>query len=166
MSSYSKLIVFVLALLIISAAVIFIDSSVDNINKTMPEISDLIVNGDKDYNEAVQLLNDRDFYNAMAKAESAGNNYENSLSKLQDIKNEFSDDINDIQKEYIDTVINELNLKIQAVDKLKLSIENLQVYSNYTGSTYGSEANDLIYEAVQYQNERDSIVKDNPNLFK
>ncbi len=166
MSSYSKLIVFVLALLIISAAVIFIDSSVDNINKTMPEISDLIVNGDKDYNEAVQLVNDRDFNNAMAKAEAAGNNYENSLSKLQDIKNEFSDDINDIQKEYIDTVINELNLKIQAVDKLKLSIENLQVYSNYTGSTYGSEANDLIYEAVQYQNERDSIVKDNPNLFK
>ncbi|WP_407393376.1 hypothetical protein [Methanobrevibacter sp.] len=160
------MIVFVLALLIISAAVIFIDSSVDNINKTMPEISDLIVNGDKDYNEAVQLVNDRDFNNAMAKAEAAGNNYENSLSKLQDIKNEFSDDINDIQKEYIDTVINELNLKIQAVDKLKLSIENLQVYSNYTGSTYGSEANDLIYEAVQYQNERDSIVKDNPNLFK
>ena len=53
MSSYSKLIIFVLALLIISAAVIFIDSSVDNINKTMPEISDSIVNGDNEDRKSV-----------------------------------------------------------------------------------------------------------------
>ena len=166
MSSYSKLIVFVLALLIISAVVIFIDSSVDNINKTMPEISDSIVKGDNDYNEAVLLVNDRSFDSAMAKAESAGKNYEDSSGKLKDIKDKFSEDINDVQKEYINTLISELDLKIRAVDKLKLSIENLQVYANYTGSSYGSEANELIYEAVQYQNQRDAIVNDNPNLFK
>ena len=166
MSSYSKLIVFILALLIISAAVIFIDSSVDNINKTMPEISDSIVSGDKDYNEAVLLVNDRDFDGADAKADSARNSYEDSLNKLNDIRDKFSEDISDVQKDYIDTVISELNLKIQAIDKLKLSVENLRVYANYTGTNYASEANDLIYEAVQYQNERDAIVKDNPNLFK
>ncbi len=166
MSSYSKLIIFVLALLIISAAVVFIDSSVDNINKTMPEISDSIVNGDKDYNEAVELVNDRSFDESMAKAESAGNNYNNSLRKVQDIKDKFASDLNDVQNKYFDTVIDELSLKLQAVDKLKLSIECFEVYSNYTGTNYASEANDLIYEAIQYQNERDEIVNDNPKLFK
>ena len=159
MSSYTKLIIFIAVLLVISAAVVFIDSSVDNINKTMPEISDSIVNGDKDYN-------DRSFDESKAKAESAGNSYNDSLKKVQDIKSKFSNDLNAIQNEYFDTIINELNLKLQAVDKLKLAIDCFEVYSNYTGTTYASEANDLIYEAAEYQNERNGIVNDNPKLFK
>lgn len=166
MSSYSKLIIFIVFLVIISAAIVLIDSSVDSINKSMPGISDAIVKGDADYNEAVQLVNDRSFDESMNKAISAGDNYNDSLKKLQDIKSEFSPDINDVQKDYIDTVIKELELKIQAVDKLKESIECFKVYSNYTGTNYASEANDLIYEATKYQNERDTIVNDNPNLFK
>ena len=166
MSSYSKLIIFILALIVISAAIVLIDSSVDSINKTMPDISDSIVKGDSDYNEAVQLVNDKYYDNSMSKAISAGNNYNESLHKLQDIKTEFSQDINDVQNEYIDTVITELELKIQAVDKLKEAIECFEVYSNYTGTNYASEANDLIYEATTYQNQRDTIVKDNPDLFK
>ena len=166
MSSYSKLIIFVAVLLVISAAIVLIDSSVDSINKTMPDISSSIVEGDADYNEAVQLVNDKYYSNSMDKAISAGNNFNDSLKKLKDIKNEYSSDINDVQNEYIDTVIKELELKIQAVDKLKESIECFEVYSNYTGTNYASEANDLIYEATKYQDQRDTIVKENPDLFK
>ena len=166
MSSYSKLIIFILALVIISAAIVFIDSSMDNINKSMPEISDAIVKGDDDYNEAVQLVNDKYFEDSMNKAMSAGENYNKSLMKLQDIKYEYSSDINDVQNEYIDTVIKELELKLQAVDKLKEAIECFEVNSNYTGTNYASEANDLIYEATTYQNERDEIAKNNSELFK
>ena len=70
------------------------------------------------------------------------------------------------QNEYIDTVINELEYKLSAVDKLKEAIECFEVNSNATGTSYASEANDLIYDATTYQNQRDTIVKDNPNLFK
>lgn len=166
MSSYSKLIIFVAVLLIISVAVVLIDSSVDSINKTMPDISDSIVNGDNDYNEAVILVNSRSFDESRNKAISAGNNYNDSLDKLNDIKNNFSSDVNDIQDEYIDTVIRELELKLQAVDKLKESIDCFEVNSNYTGTNYASEANDLIYEATKYQDQRDTLVKENPKLFK
>ena len=166
MSSYSKLIIFVAVLLIISAAVVLIDSSVDSINKTMPDISDSIVNGDNDYNEAVILVNSRSFDESRNKAISAGNNYNDSLDKLKDIKNNFSSDVNDVQDEYIDTVIRELELKLQAVDKLKESIDCFEVNSNYTGTNYASEANDLIYEATKYQDQRDTLVKENPKLFK
>ncbi len=166
MSSYSKLIIFVLALLVISAAIVLIDSSVDSINKTMPDISSSIVDGDNDYNEAVILLNERSFDESRNKAISAGNNFNDSLKQLQDIQSEFSSDINDVQNEYIGILIRELELKIQAVTKLEDSIDNLEVNSNYTGSNYASEANDLIYEASQYQIQRDTIVKDNPKLFK
>ncbi len=165
-SSYIKLIIFILALLIISAAVVLIDSSVDNINKTMPEISDSIVNGDKEYNEAVTLVNEKSFYEGMGKVESAGKNYNDSLEKIQSIKNRFSKDLNEVQNKYFDTIIKELDLKIQAVDKFKEAIDCFEVNSNYTGSNYAFEANDLMYNATQYQHERDEMVRDNPKLFK
>ena len=39
----------------------FGQSVYNNMNKLMPEISDGIVNGDNDYNEAVTLLNDKNY---------------------------------------------------------------------------------------------------------
>ncbi|MEE0901684.1 MAG: hypothetical protein UIB31_04065 [Methanobrevibacter sp.] len=166
MSSYSKLIIFIVVLVLISAALVFIESSTDSINKSMPEISDGIVQGDADYNEAVELVNNKNFYESMEKAESAGDNYNKSLSKLHEIQRNFSADVNKVHQEYITTTIRELELKLEAVDSLKEAIECFEVYSNYTGSNYGFEANDYMNQAVEYQHQRDSIVSDNPNLFK
>ena len=165
MSSYIKLIIFIVVLLIISASIVFIDSSMDNINRSMPSISDSIVHGDKDYNESVELLNSRYFNDANDKAVSAGDNYNNSLKNLKDIKDKFGKDLNDVHKEYIDTTINELELKLKAVDELKESIYYLQNYYNYTGSTHGTQANELMHDALQYQNQRNGMVQDNPDLF-
>ncbi len=166
MSSYSKLIIFIVGLLMISAAILFIDSSTDSMNEAMPEINDGIVTGDSEYNEAVDLVNNKNFYEGMAKAESAGNNYNNSLNKLLEIQGNFSSDINGVQQEYITVLIKELEYKLKAVDLLKNAIECFEVYENYTGSNYGFEANDAMDQAVEFQNQRDSIVKENPKLFK
>ena len=165
MSSYIKLIIFIVVLLIISASIVFIDSSMDNINQSMPSISEGIVQGDKDYNESVELLNSRYFNDANDKAISAGDNYNNSLKKLNDIKDKFNKDLNEVHKDYIDAAINELELKLKAVDELKESIYYLQNYYNYTGSTHGTQANELMYDALQYQNQRNGMVQDNPDLF-
>lgn len=165
MSSYTKLIIFIAVLILISLAILTIDSSMDNINKTMPEISDSIVQADKDYNESVDLLNNKNYDESMVKAESAGDNYNNSLKKLSEIRDKFKKDLNEVHKDYIDTTIMELQLKLNAVDELKESIYYLRNYYNYTGSSHASQANDIIYDAVKYQNERNSIVQDNPGLF-
>lgn len=166
MSSYSKLIIFIVVLAIISASIVFIDSSTDNMNKSMKDISDGIVYGDKDYNEAVELVNNKNYQGSMEKANSAGNNYNKSLSKLREIKNNFSADVNPVHQEYINTVINEVELKLKAVDLLKQAIDCFKVNSNYTGTNYGSQANDIMNQAKEYQNQRDAIVSNNSNLFK
>ena len=165
MSSYIKLIIFIVVLVFISAAIVFIDSSMDNINQSMPSISDSIVQGDKDYNESVELLNNKNYEESSQKAISAGDNYNSSLNKLLEIKEKFSKDLNDVHKDYIDTTIKELELKLKAVDDLKESIYYLRNYYNYTGSNYGSEANDYIYESLTYQNQRNEIVQNNSELF-
>lgn len=166
MSNYSKLIIFILVLAVISATVLYIDSSMDNINKSMPEISDGIVQGDKDYNEAVDLVNDKYFYDGMDKAVSAEKNYNKSLRGLSEIKDNFTVDIDDVHKEYVNLAYLEVELKLQAVSKLKDAIECFKVEENTTGTNYASQANDCMYQAQQYQNQRDDMVADNPNLFK
>lgn len=166
MSSYNKLIIFILILILVSAAIVFIDSSIDNMNEAMPKISDSIVNGDNDYNEAVSLLNGKRYEESMNKAISAGNNYNESLSKLNILKDNFTSDVNSVHREYIEDAIFELELKLQAVDNLKESINYLETGYNYTGSNYGFEANDLMNQSLQYRDARELLVKDNPNLFK
>ena len=102
----------------------------------------------------------------MNKAISAGNNYNNSLNKLHILKNNFTSDITQVHKDYINDAILELELKLKAVDKLKESIECFEVNYNYTGSEYGFEANDYMNQSMSYKNERDSLVSENPKLFK
>lgn len=142
------------------------ESSIDNINGVMPKVNEGVVNGDKYYNESVVSLNNKNFNDSKYKANLANDNYNNSLNELSKIQNKYGNDLNDIQREYINTVVNELKLKLMAVEKLKLSIEYLTIQSNDTGSSYGFEANDLINKSLTYQHKRDNIVHDNQRLFK
>ena len=165
MSSYVKLIIFVVVLLIISAGVVLIQSSMDNINESMPAISDGIVQGDRDYNESVRLLNNRDFVLSREMADSAEENYNGSLEKLESIRDKYGKDLNDVHKDYIDATINELKLKLKAVNELKEAIYYLESYYNYTGSNYGMQANEYMQDSLKYQNERNEIFRENPELF-
>ena len=82
------------------------------------------------------------------------------------LQGNFTSDVNGVHQEYINTLIKELEYKLKAVDLLKEAIECFEIESNYTGSNYGFEANDAMNQAVAFQNQRDSIVNDNPKLFK
>ena len=105
------------------------DSSTDNMNVAMPDISESIVDGDDEYNEAVDLVNNKNFYQSKQKAESAGDNYNQSLIKLHKVQGNFSSDIHGVHKDYINTVIKEVELKIKAVDLLKEAIDCFEVNS-------------------------------------
>ena len=166
MSSYSKLIIFIFILVLLSAVVVLIDSSVDTINKSMPEVSDGVVKGDQDYNEAVDLVNNKSFSEAMDKADSAENNFNNSLNKLKEIRGKFSKDINDVHKDYINTVYDEIELKMDAVGKLKDAIKCFEINENATGTEYALEANDYMNSSLEYENSRNSLVETHPDLFK
>ncbi|WP_407375707.1 hypothetical protein [Methanobrevibacter sp.] len=165
MSSYIKLIIFIVVLLIVSTAIVFVESSTDNMNKSMQAISDGIVQGDSDYNEAVDLVNSKSFYDGMEKANSAGEHFNSSLKMLNEIR-DSSSDINAVHKQYIDTVITEINFKLQAVDLFKEAIECFEIQSNYTGSNYAYQANDMMIQAKEFQNQRDMLVQNNSDLFK
>ena len=166
MSDYTKVIVFILVLIIFSATVIYIYNSESSVNAVMPDISSNIVAGDSDYNAAVDLLNDKNYGEARNKAISAQNNFNHSISLILDIRDNFTDDTNDIHKNYINTVLSELELKLNATDYLLKAIDCYENYQNSTGNEYSQIANDLMNQALEFQNVRNDLVTDNPNLFK
>ena len=118
----------------------------------MPDISSSVVAGDSDYNSAVDLLNNKNYGEAKNKAISA--------------KNNFTSDTNDVHKKYINTVLNELELKINATDHLLEAIDNFKNHKNSTGNDYSNKANELMHESLEFQNVRNNLVKENPDLFK
>ena len=166
MSDYSKVIIFIIILIVFSGAVIYLYNSESNMNHFMPDISSSIVAGDSDYNSAVDLLNSKNYSEANNKAISAKNNFNQSMIQLSDIKDNFTSDTDDVHKNYINTVLNELQLKINATDYLLEAIDNFKDSKNSTGNDYSNQANNLMKDALEFQNVRNNLVKDNPDLFK
>lgn len=143
-----------------------IDSSVDNINKVMPDVSNDIVNGDNHYNDAVNLVNSKNYDDALDKANSAKNEFEDSIKKLDEAKKNF-DGINDeVIINYINTVSDEVGLKNNATNYLILSINSYKTGDNETGNSYALQANSLMDRAIEFQDVRVKLVEDNPDLFK
>ena len=166
MSDYSKVIIFIVILIVFSGAVIYLYNTDSSMNQSMPDISSSIVAGDSDYNSAVDLLNNKNYSEAKNKAISAKNNFNQSMIQLSTVKDNFTQDTNDVHRNYITTVLNELEIKINATDYLLEAIDNYKDYKNSTGNEYSNQANELMKDALEFQNVRNNLVKENPGLFK
>ena len=166
MSKYTNVIIFIFILIVFSAAVIYLYNSESSVNAVMPEISDSIVAGDSDYNQAVDLLNDKNYNEAKNKAISAENNFNQSIIRLESIKDNLTSDNNDVHKNYVNALLSELELKMSAAENLLEAIDYYGNYQNGTGNSYSYQANELMNEALDFQNVRNDLVKDNPDLFK
>ena len=137
----------------------------NSLDNSMAEISDNISNGDKEYNDAVNLINNKNYDEALEKALYASDDFNKSSRVLSDIQN-GSYNFNEVHKEYLATAIDEVELKQDAASNLVHAIYYFKNNDNSTGSSYGNKANSLMDEAIQYQNARNKLVNDNPNLFR
>ena len=124
MSNYNKVIIFIVFLIVFSGALIYLHNTESSMNKNMPDISDNIATGDSDYNAAVDSLNNKNYNEATNKAISANNNFNQSLILLLGIKDNFTSGTNDIHKKYINSVISELELKMNNKALVVIDIQN------------------------------------------
>lgn len=165
MSDYKKTLIFIFLLVIMAIAIVYVGFSMNSLDNSMAEISDNIANGDKEYNDAVNLINNKNYDDALEKALYASDNFNKSSRDLLVIQNS-SDNFKEIHKEYIVTIIDEVELKQDAASNLVHAIYYFKNNDNSTGSSYGNKANSLMDEAIQYQDARNKLVNDNPNLFR
>jgi hypothetical protein len=90
-------------------------------------------------------------------------NAENNLKSLdKEIKN--SNDT--IYKNYIELLHKEVSLKKQCADNLEIAIKFYIAKDNKNGNSYVKTATNTMNKAIEFQKQRDLIVKNNPEKFK
>ncbi|MDR0900343.1 MAG: hypothetical protein LBM26_01680 [Methanobrevibacter sp.] len=143
-----------------------INSPLDNINEIIPNLSQHIVNGDNNYNEAVKAVNNLDYAIADEKAKTAKSEFNEAQNNLLEI-NKYTDNINEtLYLQYIQLLKEEINLKQNATKNLQLATEYFESGSISSANSYVDIANSLMDQGITIQKEREQIIKDNPGKFQ
>ncbi|MDR3222307.1 MAG: hypothetical protein LBT66_01035 [Methanobrevibacter sp.] len=135
-----------------------VNSDMEGINQIIPKLNDNIKNGDLNFNLAVDGLNSYNRETAKIKVRLAIENFNNAKINIGDIQRAYKNLNNTNYIDYIDLISNELESKINA--SLSLQSAAQTQYNNYIDS-----ANAYMKTGVYYQHRRDSLVRNNPNLF-
>ena len=143
-----------------------INTPLDNINDIMPTLSQNIEKGNLNFNEAVRYSNKQDYNTAEEKVQIASTSFLDAQNNLLNIRN-YRNNINDtLYLQYLNLVEEELNLKQNATTNLQLSIQAFKNGDKSLANGYVSKANSLMKQAIGIQNQRENLVKNNPNKFK
>ncbi|MCL2116685.1 MAG: hypothetical protein FWH29_10755 [Methanobrevibacter sp.] len=142
-----------------------ITSSIENIDLTMSEISQNIVDGDRNYNEAVKYVNSRNYDAADEKIKNAITSFNEGQNKFLSIDN--VNEINEtIYTQYINLIKEEISLKQNATINLQLAIQYYKSGNNETANGYVTKANSFMTQGVVIQNQRHNLAVNNPDKFK
>lgn len=143
-----------------------IKTPMDNINDIIPNLSQSIEYGDLNYNEAVKYSNSKNYVAAEQKVQNASTNFLDAQNKILEIE-KYKENINDtVYIQYINLIEQELVLKQNATAYLQLGIQAFKNGDKKLANGYISSANSIMREAVSIQNQRENLVKNNPNKFK
>lgn len=155
--------IFVLFLTIIVSGCI--TSPMDNVNNELAPLGESIKNGNSYYNTAVDFINSKNYSNSLSQAKLATVEFDKVLNTLLDIKSNYTEELSDIQSEYIDLLYSEVSLKNDANNNLITAIDYYNDGEDELGNEYASKSNDLMSQASDLKNSRDEFVLNNPNYF-
>lgn len=142
-----------------------IGSPVDNINLIMPKISEDIVSGNDNYNEAVNFVNSRNYDAADQKIKKSTASFTEAQNKLLSI--DSIPQLNDtIYVQYIELIKQELSFKLNATMDLQLAIQYFKAGNNETANEFVTKANSKMSQGVSIQKQRQALVVNYPDKFQ
>jgi len=142
-----------------------LNSPLENINDIMPEIDKDIASGENYYNEAVIAINSKNYVDADTKANLALKKFNSAHEKVLKTS-DYYDGLNQtIFIDYLNLLLEEIELKQNATNYLVLATKKYNENNITAGNSYSQQANSKMNAAFEIQNQRMSIVKNNPDLF-
>jgi len=141
-----------------------VNSDMENINQIIPKLNDNIKNGDSNFNLAVDGLNTNKTDVAEVKVKIAIEKFSNAKTNIDDIQKNYKSLNNTKYINYIDLISEELDYKVNASlalqSAIRTSSNNRQLFNEYV-----RYANSWMLKGFYIQDERNSLVLNNPNLF-
>jgi outer membrane murein-binding lipoprotein Lpp len=143
-----------------------IQSNSSKIDTLATSINTHLKNGDGDYNTAGIDTNEFLYSAALDECNNASSEY-NQAQSLANQGLTYAQNSNDtVYASYMQSVLNEIDAKINATNELKTAIPYLQDNNTVNANIHSSNANGYMDDAIIFNNQRENIVKQNPTKFK
>lgn len=165
MDTMKKKIIIMIILLSIVSISGCINSTINNINQMIPQLTNVIIEGNNNFNLAADYTNNNDYNNADEKIEIAIEKFNEGEYKFLEINQQLNNVNDTIYIEYLNLIKEEISLKKDAASNLQLAIQFFKSGDNETANNYVSTANSLMDQGVNIQNQRAKIVKNHPDKF-
>lgn len=159
-----------IVILVVMTFVIFfsgcIQSNTSQIDGLSSTINSHIKNGDQYYNNSAKAANQFQYNTALSYCNNASSEFNLAQTSAKQGLTYAQNSNDTVYVNYMQNVVNELDAKINATDELKTAISYLQDNDTVNANTHIGNANDLMNNAVQFNNLRQQIIQQNPTKFK
>ena len=143
-----------------------IQSDSSKIDTLATSINTHLKTGDGDYNTAGTDTNEYLYIAALAGCNNASSEYNQARSLASQGLTDAQNSNDTVYTSYMQSVLNEIDAKINATNELKTAIPYLQDNDTVNANIHSSNANGYMDDAVTFNNQRKSIVEQNPTKFK
>jgi hypothetical protein len=159
------IIIFVLVILVVSLSGC-LGTQVAQIDQLTDTINDHITSGDSYFNQAATSTNKYQYEDAQSQADNASSQFNMAKTSSQEALIYAKNLQDQVYITYLQITLQELDAKINATNELKVAIPLFARNDTKTGNTHVDLANGYMDTSLEYQNQRDDIVQQNPSKFK
>jgi hypothetical protein len=143
-----------------------IQSEASKIDELTTSINSHLKNGDVYYNNAGTDTNKFFYDMALKNCDNASSEFNQARSFTTQGLTYAKDSNDTVYVNYMQTVLNEIDAKINATNELKSAIPYLMDNDTVNANNHVSNANEFMDKAITYNDQREQIVKQNPTKFK
>lgn len=143
-----------------------IQSDINNINDMSSSINSHLKKGDEYFNQSAINTNRMAFSQALADSQSASDEYALAQTSAQTALNSAKNANDGIFIDYTQNALLEIQAKINATSELNTAIKLLQTDQTSSANVHLMAANNYMANAMEYKENRDEIVRQNPTKFK
>jgi hypothetical protein len=143
-----------------------IQSDASKIDELSTSINSHLKNGDVYYNNAGTDTNKFFYDMALKNCDNASSEFNQARSFATQGLTYAKDSNDTVYVNYMQSVLNEIDAKINATNELKSAIPYLMDNDTSNANDHVGNANQFMDKAITYNDQREQIVKQNPTKFK
>lgn len=141
-------------------------SDITKIDQLAPQINSHLQKGDNYYNESAKDLNNHDINSSLSNVDSAFSEYNSARTLTSQALSYAQSSQDKVYIQYLQLVLSEIDAKLNATSELRTAGQLFQADENETANTNLGSANTMMVNAQKFQEQKDQLVKQNPDKFK
>lgn len=159
-----KAVIAVIILLVLVIAGLIYITNVYKIDSEIPYINSNLNKGNEEYNQAVLLLNNRNYIEAQKKFNDSLMYYSNARDKTETALQIAENKEDTVLVDYFNATLTEISLKMDAVSEIN---EGINIRDNSSSESYMhyTNSNKILENITQYSDKRNNLEQQYPEKF-